>query len=125
MVERTNLPERALSQRNIPTTALSSAFSSGAYYHKTSEVVFFAGEDIYRDSVVGTRELAIKKYCKCKLDLDDTRTFESYSFEFCGLLNLRMQDITFMIGRKEIAMVRTVKKACEIMVYYNKQHTKN
>jgi hypothetical protein len=106
--------------RNIPTTTLSSAFSTGGYASKASEVVFFAGEDIYRDSVVGTRELAIKKYCKCKFDLDESRTFESYCFEFCGLLNVRYCDIKFMLGRKDITMARTVKKACEILVYYSK-----
>lgn len=98
----------------MPTSALSSAFSTGAYNSRPSEIVFFAGEDIYRDSVVGTRELAIKKYCKCKLDLDETRTFDSYCYEFCGLLNLRFSEIKFMIGRKEIAMARAVKKGCEI-----------
>lgn len=55
---------------------------------RPSEVTFFAGEDIYRDSIVGTRELGIKKLCKVKLELDESRTFESYCFEFCGLLNL-------------------------------------
>ena len=35
--------------------------------NKNTEVIFFAGEDLYRDNIVGTRELAIKKYCKCKL----------------------------------------------------------
>jgi hypothetical protein len=74
--------------------------------------------------VVGTRELAIKKYCKCKFDLDETRSFESYCFEFCGLLNVRYHEIKFMIGRKDINMTRTVKKACEILVYYNKQFPK-
>lgn len=113
--------ERALSQRNVPTISLTSAFSSGAYHApKSSEVVFFAGEDIFRDSIVGTRELAIKKYCKCKFDLDDSRTFESFCFEFCGLLNVRLCDIKFMIGRKEVVMGRNVKKSCEILVSYNK-----
>jgi hypothetical protein len=60
---------------------------------QSSEVVFYAGEDLYRDSVVGTRELAIKKYCKLKLEFDPDRTYESYCFEFCGLLNLRFPDI--------------------------------
>lgn len=90
----------------------------------TSEVTFYAGEDLYRDSVVGTRELAIKKYCKCKLEFDETRTFESYCFEFCGVLNLKIQDLKFMLNgsHKEIAMMRTVKKPSEILVYYwNKQ----
>lgn len=86
--------------------------------------MFFAGEDIHRDSVVGTRELAIKKFCKCKFDHDDSRTFESYCFEFCGLLNLRYCDIKFMIGRKDLVMCRNVKKACEIKVFYNKPVSK-
>ena len=115
-------PERSQSMRNVQTTTLSSALSSGAQYNqKQNEVVFFAGEDIYRDSVVGTRELAIKKHCKCKLDLDESRTYESYCFEFCGLLNLKCSDIKFMLGRKDVVMVRTVKKACEILVFYNSQ----
>lgn len=98
---------------------MSSAFSSGAYNTKSSEVVFFAGEDIYRDSVVGTRELAIKKYCKVKLDLDESRSYESYCFEFCGLLNLKFTDIKFMLSStKDVHMPRKVKKACEILVYY-------
>lgn len=69
---------------------------------------------------MGTKELAIKKNCKCKFDLDNERTFESFIFEFCGLLNLRFADIKFMLGRKEIAMARNVKKSCEIHVYYAK-----
>lgn len=111
---------RSNSMRNVQSVALSSAFSSGiAYNQKLNEVVFYAGEDIYRDSVVGTRELAIKKHCKCKLDLDELRTYESYCFEFCGLLNLKFSDVKFMIGRKDVVMVRTVRKACEILVLYN------
>jgi hypothetical protein len=83
-------------------------------------VIFYAGEDIYRDSQVGTRELAIKKFCKCKLELDESRTFESYCYEFCGLLNLRFLDVKFMIEHNEITMSRTVKKPCEILVYYSR-----
>ena len=85
--------------------------------------MFFAGEDIYRDSLVGTRELAIKKHCKCRLELDESRTFESYCFEFCGLLNLRFTDIKFMLYQNEVTMSRTVKKPCEILVHYS--NTKN
>ena len=84
-------------------------------------MVFFAGEDLYRDNIVGTRELAIKKYCKCKLQYDDSRTYESYCWEFCGLLNIRFSDIKFLQGRKEVAMQRNLKKPCEIYVYYQKQ----
>ena len=112
--------QRALSQRHI-----SSAFSSGGNPTplKSTELVFYAGEDLYRDSVVGTRELAIKKYCKCKLEFDGARTYESYCFEFCGLLNLRFQDIKFTLhgSTKEVTFQRTVKKPCEILVYYNKK----
>ena len=91
--------------------------------NRSQEVTFFAGEDIYRDSIVGTRELAIKKLCKCKFEFDDSRTFESYCYEFCGLLNLIYSDIRFIIGRKEVTMARTVKKPCEIVVFCNKQQT--
>ena len=83
-------------------------------------MTFFAREDLYRDNIVGTRELAIKKYCKCKLQFDDSRSYASYAHEFCGLLNVRFSDIRFFMGRKEVAMMRTVKKPCEIIVYYNK-----
>lgn len=88
--------------------------------NKNTEVIFFAGEDLYRDNIVGTRELAIKKYCKCKLQFDDSRTYESYCWEFCGLLNIRFSDIKFVANRREIPMGRTVKKPCEIYVYYQK-----
>ena len=93
---------------------------SGSTRQLITDVTFFAGEDLFRDSMVGTRELAIKKYCKCKLEFDETRTFESYCFEFCGILNLKFQDLKFMLngGHKEVAPMRTVKKPCEIMVYY-------
>lgn len=104
----------------MPTISLNSAFSTGGHYTSKSEVVFYAGEDIFRDSVVGTRELAIKKYCKCKFDLDTSRTYESYCFEFCGLLNIRHADIRFLFGRKELQQNRIVRKATEILVYYNK-----
>ena len=77
-------------------------------------------EDLFRDNIVGTRELAIKKYCKCKLQHDESRSYASYAHEFCGLLNIRFSDIRFFQGRKEIAMMRTIKKPCEILVYYNK-----
>lgn len=122
---RENHIERALSQRERPTISIASAFSTGDYTVKSSEVVFFAGEDIFRDSMVGTRELAIRKHCKCKFDLDDCRTFESYCFEFCGLLNVHYSEIKFMIGTKDIVMARNVKKACEILVFYNTQQKKH
>ena len=88
--------------------------------HKSLEVVFFAGEDLYRDNIIGTRELAIKKYCKCKLEFDESRSYESYCHEFCGILNLKFYDVRFMNGRKEVPMLRTLRKASEILVYYNK-----
>ena len=62
------------------------------------EVIFFAMEDLYRDNIVGTRELAIKKYCKCKLEFDESRTYLSYCYEFCGLLNIRFGEMKFMHG---------------------------
>lgn len=55
-------------------------------------------EDLYRDNIVGTRELAIKKYCKCKLEFDESRTYLSYCYEFCGLLNIRFGEMKFMHG---------------------------
>ena len=75
-------------------------------------------EDLFRDNIVGTRELAIKKYCKCKLEFDDSRSYASYCQEFCGLLNIRYNDLKFMQGRKEVPMSRNVKKPCEIIVHY-------
>ena len=66
----------------------------------------------------------MRKQCKCKFDLDDTRTFESYCFEFCGLLNVHYSEIKFLINNKDIVMARTVKKACEILVFYNIQQKK-
>jgi len=87
------------------------------------ELIFYAGEDLYRDSIVGTRELAIKKYCKCKLEYDETRTYESYCHEFCGLLNIKFSDVKFLHGRKEVPMLRTVKKPIEILVHYIKQNS--
>ena len=116
-------PQSRGSQRHPMSTGLSSAFSSGFYTTKPSDVVFYAQEDIYRDSVVGTRELAIKKYCKLKLDLDDARTYESYCFEFCGLLNLRFNEFRFVLASntKEVPMVRTVKQGCEIFVRSDKK----
>jgi hypothetical protein len=69
----------------------STSVQTGSY--RGLEIIFFAGEDLYRDNIVGSRELAIKKYCKCKLEFDDSRTFESYCHEFCGLLNLRFLDV--------------------------------
>ena len=56
------------SQQNSPR-ARGSNFSSARHTidSKNPEVTFFAMEDLFRDNIVGTRELAIKKYCKCKL----------------------------------------------------------
>lgn len=56
--------------------------------------------------MVGSKELAIKKYCKCKFAYDGSRTYESYVFEFCGLLNVKMKDLKFSVGRKEVVMSR-------------------
>ena len=54
------------------------------------------------------------------MQFDDSRSYASYCHEFCGLLNIRFSDIRFFQGRKEVALMRTVKKPCEIIVYYNK-----
>lgn len=109
------------SPRLQPNRAFNTNFSTSvqAASYRSPDVIFFAGEDLYRDNIVGTRELAIKKYCKCKLEFDDSRTYESYCHEFCGLLNLRFADIRFMSGRKEVPMLRTVKKPLEIIVFYH------
>lgn len=113
-------PETRQQSRNLTSTTLASAFSSGFITRdRPQDVIFFAGEDLYRDSVVGTRELAIKKYCKLRLDLDDSRSYESYCFEFCGLLNIRYQDVRFVNAhnRQDVPMQRTVKRGVEIYVY--------
>ena len=114
---------RDSSQQNSPR-ARGSSFSQRTgptnEHSRNLEVTFFAMEDLFRDNIVGTRELAIKKYCKCKLQFDDSRSYASYCHEFCGLLNIRFSDIRFFQGRKEVPMMRTVKKPTEIIVYYNK-----
>jgi len=91
----------------------------GASGKSQIEVVFYACEDLFRDNLVGTRELAIKKYCKCKLEWDDSRSYESYCHEFCGLLNLRFSDMKFLLKRKELPMHKSVRKPCEILVFYD------
>jgi len=68
--------------------------------------------------MIGSKELAIKKYCKCKFAFDSGRTYESYVFEFCGLLNVKMKDLRFQVGRREVVMSRQIRKPCEILVGY-------
>ena len=83
------------SQQNSPRARGSSNSQRQGSSNGNLEVTFFAMEDLFRDNIVGTRELAIKKYCKCKLQFDDSRSYASYCHEFCGLLNIRFSDIRF------------------------------
>jgi hypothetical protein len=88
-----------------------------------NEVIFYASENLFREGFTSWggagshhRELAMKKYCKCKFAFDPQRTFQSYCFEFCGLLNIRMGDVRFYLGNREAPMSRTVKKPVIIEV---------
>jgi hypothetical protein len=67
-------------------------------------VVFYAGEHLYRENMFGHKELAMKKYCKCKFAFDAARNYQSYCYEFCGLLNIQMKDIKFFMGNRELAL---------------------
>jgi hypothetical protein len=96
---------------------------SSSYRGSLNEVIFYASENLFREGfTVGGgagshhRELAMKKCCKCKFAFDNQRTFQSYCFEFCGLLNLIMNDCRFFLGNREIPMGRSVKKPCVIEV---------
>ena len=84
---------------------------------RLNEVIFYASENLFRESFVGHRELAMKKYCKCKFTFDPQRTFQSYCFEFCGLLNLQHKDVKFYLGSREAPLQRLVRKACVIEVF--------
>ncbi len=96
---------------------------SSSYRGSLNEVIFYASENLFREGfTVGGgagghhRELAMKKCCKCKFAFDSQRTYQSYCFEFCGLLNLRMNDCRFYLGTRELSMSRSVKKPCIIEV---------
>lgn len=87
--------------QHIPVERIPSNSSS----HRTiNEVIFFAGETIYRESMFGHKELAMKKYCKCKFTHDSSRNYLSYCYEFCGLLNVQFKEVKFFIGNKEVGM---------------------
>jgi hypothetical protein len=58
----------------------------------------------------------MKKHCKCKFAFDSSRTFQSYCYEFCGLLNIRLNDVRFYLGNREAPFSRTVRKPCIIEV---------
>jgi len=86
-------------------------------------VIFYASEHLFREGFTSLgsagshhRELAMKKHCKCKFTYDPTRTYQSYCYEFCGLLNLRMQDVRFYLGSREAPLQRTLRKPCLIEV---------
>ena len=85
--------------------------------NRVFDVVFYASENLFSENLFGNKELAIKKFKKVKLPLDTARTYESYCFEFCGLLNLQLRDLKFFINNKELSMQRNVRKAIEIDVY--------
>jgi hypothetical protein len=82
-------------------------------------VVFYAGENLLRETLVGHKEIAMKKYCKCKFSFDSTRTYQSYVYEFCGLLNIQYKDVKFFMGNRELSMQRSVRKPCEIDVFHD------
>lgn len=88
-----------------------------------NEVIFYAIENLFREgfTIGGNagshhRELAMKKFCRCKFTFDNQRTFQSYCFEFCGLLNVRMSDVKFYLGNREAPLSRQVRKPCIIEV---------
>jgi hypothetical protein len=107
---------------HISNESMGNSYSS-SYRGSLNEVIFYASENLFREGfTVGGgagghhRELAMKKCCKCKFAFDNQRTFQSYCFEFCGLLNLRMNDCRFFLGNREIPMGSSVKKPCVIEV---------
>jgi hypothetical protein len=100
--------------------------SYSSSYRGLNEVIFYSSENLFREGFTSAggagshhRELAMKKHCKCKFAYDSQRTFQSYCFEFCGLLNIRMNDVKFYLGNREPPMGRSVRKPCIIEVQSN------
>jgi hypothetical protein len=63
-----------------PSQLISSSHNSERYHSTNSslrlnEVVFYAGENLYRETLIGHREVAMKKYCKVKFSFDSARTY--------------------------------------------------
>lgn len=72
----------------------------------------------------GHKELAMKKYCKCKFAFDAARNYQSYCFELCGLLNLLSKDVKFFINNREVSLQRQIRKPCEIEVFHDVDSSK-
>ena len=85
---------------------------------RSNEVAFFSCDNLFRESLVGHRELAMKKGCKCKFAFDPQRTFQSYCYEFCGVLNIQMQELKFFLKDREVPYQRQTRKPCTIHVYH-------
>mmetsp|Transcript_21466 Transcript_21466/g.20636 ORF Transcript_21466/g.20636 Transcript_21466/m.20636 type:complete len:103 (+) Transcript_21466:173-481(+) len=69
--------------------------------------------------MVGNKEVAMKKYQKAKFIFDTQRTYQSYCYEFCGLLNLQFKDVKFFMSSREISLQRSVRRPCEIDVFHD------
>eukprot|EP00347_Sterkiella_histriomuscorum_P021639 403333279 len=108
-----------ISQERIYSQSYQSQSSSG--YHRQNEVVFYSCDNLFRESLVGHKELAMKKNCKCKFALDTNRNFQSYIYEFCGLLNVQMSEVKFFIKNREVPYQRQIRKPCTIEVYIHNQ----
>jgi speckle-type POZ protein len=85
---------------------------------KHEDIIFEAGEDLYSAT---TGEIRLLKNGFKYIPIVNERRFESYFFEFCGLVSLSYKTLRFQMEHRDINPDKIVVSSCSIKVLHNSE----
>ena len=84
----------------------------------TYDIIFEASEDLY--SLSKTQVLLLKNSCKI-ISIAKPRQFQSYCYEFCGIVGLTYSSLRFLIGGRDVNPDICIMSNCHVKILHTSE----
>lgn len=83
---------------------------------QTYDIIFEAAEDLYNPSKT---QILLLNHCSKTINIAKPRTFQSYCYEFCGLIGVSYSTVRFLIGGRDFNPEACIMSSTLVKVLHN------
>lgn len=82
---------------------------------ETFDIIFEAVEDLYNNSKT---QVLLLKSCYKTIQIAKPRNFQSYCYEFCGIVGVSFNTVRFLIGGRDVNPDLSIMSNCHVKVLH-------
>jgi len=85
---------------------------------ETYDIIFEAAEDLYNNSKT---QVLLLKNCYKNIPIAKPRNFQSYCYEFCGIVGVTYSTVRFLIGGRDVNPDFCIMSNCHVKVLHTSE----